>query len=125
MPSARPGDRAPHVWLEHEGVRISTIDVFGPRFTLLAGRRGTAWRDAARAVASPARPEIAAYVMGADLVEVDGAWSNAYEVDDDGAVLVRPDGHVAWRSRVGSDRPERTLEQVLERVLARPAATRA
>ena len=37
VPSARPGSRAPHVWLERHGERVSTIDLFGTRFVLLAG----------------------------------------------------------------------------------------
>ena len=43
-----PGRRAPHAWLERDGARLSTIDLFGPRFVLLAGRRGDAWRAAAQ-----------------------------------------------------------------------------
>ena len=37
VPSARPGSRAPHVRLRRGSEQISTIDLFGPRFVLLAG----------------------------------------------------------------------------------------
>jgi len=121
-PSARPGARAPHVWLERNGARISTIDLFGPRFVLLAGRRGTAWRQAAARVAGPSRPAFAAHVIGEDVADPDGAWSVAYEVDDDGAVLVRPDGHVAWRHRRASRDPEGALGAALDGVLGLAAA---
>jgi 2-polyprenyl-6-methoxyphenol hydroxylase-like FAD-dependent oxidoreductase len=40
-----------------------------------------------------------------------------YAIDDDGAVLVRPDGHVAWRSRSGSDDPAGTLQAAIDGVL--------
>jgi 2-polyprenyl-6-methoxyphenol hydroxylase-like FAD-dependent oxidoreductase len=118
-PSARPGSRAPHVWLERDGVRISTIDLFGPRFVLLAGPRGGAWRDAATRIAGPSRPALVAYTIGGDggLTEVDSTWQNVYAIDDDGAVLVRPDGHVAWRSRGRSDDPAGTLQAALGGVL--------
>ena len=54
VPSARPGSRAPHVWLTRGDEQISTIDLFGPHFVLLAGtrRRGVA---AGRAGARPVR----------------------------------------------------------------------
>lgn len=32
---------------------------------------------------------------------VDGAAARAYDIADGAAVLVRPDGHVAWRSPAG------------------------
>jgi FAD binding domain len=48
VPSARPGSRAPHVWLKRGNLQISTIDLFGPHFVLLAGSDGDAWRRAAR-----------------------------------------------------------------------------
>ncbi len=60
VPSARPGSRAPHVWLERNGERISTIDLVGNRFVLLTGAQGGAWKSAAASVATAARPELVA-----------------------------------------------------------------
>ena len=37
----------------------------------------------------------------------------------DGAVLVRPDGYVAWRGRSGASRPREVLRAVVDGVLAR------
>ena len=50
--------------------------------------------------------------------DTDGAWANAYGVGEDGAVLVRPDGHVAWRSASGVDAPAEVLRAALDGVLA-------
>nr|WP_218671189.1 FAD-dependent oxidoreductase [Microbispora sp. GKU 823] len=47
-PSGRPGLRAPHVWLEREGTRLSTLDLFTGAFTLLIGPDGAEWAAAAR-----------------------------------------------------------------------------
>jgi len=47
VPTAHPGCRAPHIWLECAGQRLSTLDLFGRSFVLLAGRAGTAWCQAA------------------------------------------------------------------------------
>jgi 2-polyprenyl-6-methoxyphenol hydroxylase-like FAD-dependent oxidoreductase len=123
VPDARPGHRAPHVWLERNGERGSTLDLFGPRFTLLAGRDGAAWIEAAASVAASLGLDVAARSIGAP-----GEWSDAtgdfariYGIGERGAVLVRPDGHVAYRERAArsvSDARER-LESALRRVLAR------
>lgn len=43
-----PGAHLPHVWVEHHGVRKSTLDLAGKgRFTLLTGIGGEGWRSAA------------------------------------------------------------------------------
>ena len=107
IPSARPGGRAPHVWLWRNGERISTVDLFGPWFTLLTGPEGAAWREAfaGRAVA---------YTVGRELEDRDGLWLAAYGLAADGAVLVRPDGQVGWRSRAGVADAAEVLAGVFE-----------
>lgn len=125
LPSARPGCRAPHVWLDRGGERISTIDLFGPHFVLLTGPGGHDWRTAARALSGPSRPALLAYTIGDELTDPDGAWLDTYGVDDDGAVLVRPDGQVAWRSRSSRGEALSTLQSALDRVLGRPARDEA
>jgi putative polyketide hydroxylase len=121
--SARPGGRAPHVWLRRGDAQISTVDLFGPHFVLLAGRDGDAWRRAAQAI-GPSWPPLMACTVGTDgdLGDPDGKWDEAYGVDSDGAVLVRPDGHVAWRSRSSVADPAETLRAVLDQVLGRMPA---
>ncbi len=47
-----PGSRVPHLWIERQGQRISTLDLFDGRFVLLTGASGTAWSKAAATVAS-------------------------------------------------------------------------
>jgi hypothetical protein len=53
IPTARPGSRAPHVWLQRDGERISTIDLFDAAFTLMTGTSGRGWCEAA-GIARPA-----------------------------------------------------------------------
>jgi 2-polyprenyl-6-methoxyphenol hydroxylase-like FAD-dependent oxidoreductase len=117
LPNARPGARAPHVWLQHGVERVSTIDLFGERFVLLAGRDGAAWAEAALSVANGFR--VTAHVIGQGFAETEADWHDAYGVDPDGAVLVRPDGYVAWRSRRGAADTSAVLRKVLDRLLAR------
>jgi putative polyketide hydroxylase len=120
VPSARPGSRAPHVWLQRGGEQLSTIDLFGSHFVLLAGRDGDAWRQAIHQIV-PSWPPLIGFTVGGkeDLIDPDGNWHEAYGVETDGAVLVRPDGYVAWRGRSGASRPREVLRAVVDGVLGR------
>ncbi|MEP7088825.1 MAG: FAD-dependent monooxygenase [Nocardioidaceae bacterium] len=98
-PSARPGARAPHVWLERGGTEVSTIDLSDGRFVVLTPSRD--WVAAAQQASNALGVALDAFVVGtndADLIDATGRWAELYGVGDDGAVLVRPDGHVAWRT---------------------------
>jgi putative polyketide hydroxylase len=121
VPSARPGCRAPHVWLEGNGERVSTIDLFGGRFVLLTGPGGRAWRDAAERLSGPPHPELTAHTIGSggNLTDPDGTWLAAYGIEADGAVLVRPDGYVGWRVRSIAGKPEQILRNALDGILRR------
>jgi hypothetical protein len=87
VPSARPGTRAPHAWLE--GKKRSTLDLFGDnRFVLL--RLGAEPPD-------PGRLADAAATRGVPLAVIELADPKLLELYQRRLVLVRPDGHVAWR----------------------------
>ncbi|MER7365106.1 FAD-dependent monooxygenase [Nonomuraea wenchangensis] len=98
--TAEPGTRAPHVWLERDGARLSTIDLFWDGFVLLTGSEGDAWKRAAERVGVRDVAPLRAYRVGADgdLRSVERDWAGAYGISEGGAVLVRPDAFVAWRS---------------------------
>jgi hypothetical protein len=106
VPSARPGSRAPHVWLEKDGSKVSTIDLVGNGFVLLAGAKGESWSTAANG-----KLPIKAHVIA------DKAFAELYAIDEGGAVLVRPDGHVAWRSPAMVSDPEAALAQAASAML--------
>lgn len=118
------GTRAPHMWLTRAGERISALDLYERSFVLLSGA-GTPWREAAREVARQTGVHLDAYAIGsgpdADLVQPDGAdWAELHELPADGAVLVRPDGFVAWRSEGAAADPRAVLTDALTRLLRRP-----
>jgi putative polyketide hydroxylase len=119
--TGQPGTRAPHVWLERDGERLSTIDLFGRHYVLLAGHDGGAWVDAARSLTDTL---VEVYRIGGDgdLADPDDSWANAYGVSVRGAVLIRPDGFVAWRSADAADDPVRQLASVLQASLAHERA---
>ncbi|MGW1638010.1 FAD-dependent oxidoreductase [Streptomyces lavendulae] len=118
------GTRAPHMWLTRAGERISLLDLYERSFVLL-GSAGTPWREAAREVARQTGVRLDAYAIGsgpdADLVQPDGAdWAELHALAADGAVLVRPDGFVAWRSEGAVADPRAVLTDALTRLLHRP-----
>jgi 2-polyprenyl-6-methoxyphenol hydroxylase-like FAD-dependent oxidoreductase len=114
IPSAHPGCRAPHVWLDRTGQQLSTLDLFGTSFVLLAGQTGAAWCQAATEVAPARHVPLHAFTIGVkgNLVDPGGSWATTYGVEQDGAVLVRPDGHVAWRTRSSATNPAEALQRV-------------
>ncbi|MEV5835513.1 FAD-dependent monooxygenase [Nocardia sp. NPDC052112] len=95
--TTRPGAKIPHAWLiDRTGRRISTLDITGSgRFTLITGVAGQAW---ARAVELLDRPYLTTVITGAtDTADLYFDWARLREVHEAGAILVRPDGYVAWR----------------------------
>jgi 2-polyprenyl-6-methoxyphenol hydroxylase-like FAD-dependent oxidoreductase len=120
-PGGRPGTRAPHLSVELDGVPISTLDVLGRGFVLLAGPTGQAWCDAARTVAAGLDVPLVAHRVSADgsLVDRTKSFPGVFGTGDDGAVVVRPDGIVAWRTRAASPDPGADLERVMRHVLFR------
>ena len=121
--NGRPGSRAPHVSLTRAGeTRVSTLDLFGSRYVLLAARAGEAWIAAARAGAGELGLPLDAYVVGGDeLADREGGFADAYGISAAGAVLVRPDGIVAWRSvgGAGAGSWEATARDVLRQLICR------
>jgi 2-polyprenyl-6-methoxyphenol hydroxylase-like FAD-dependent oxidoreductase len=117
VPSGRPGARLPHAWLAGAGARASTLDLVArDRMTLVAGAGGGAWLEAAAKLDGPTLHRVA---IGRDVPDAGGAWASQLGIEPGGAILVRPDQHVAWRSAGGSDDPLRALRSALGLVLGR------
>lgn len=98
--TARPGHRAPHVWMQDGR---STLDLFGRGFVLLRTR------------AAP--PDVGGFVeaaksRGVPLSVVDVFEMPVWEAYERELILVRPDGHVAWRG----DEPPADLLAVIDRI---------
>jgi 2,4-dichlorophenol 6-monooxygenase len=124
VPSTRPGAPLPHAVIEDaDGARCSTLDLVRPgSFLLIAGEDGAAWCDAARAVAAERSISLAAVRIGhvtGDYRDPRCAWLARRGIGARGAVLVRPDRFVAWRSLGADEDPRGALERALARVLAR------
>lgn len=117
--AGQPGVRAPHVWVRAGDARISTQDLFGRGFLLLAEHPdwGQAVADASEVLGIAVqwvRP-------GFDVAfPAEAAFERAFGVSTSGACLVRPDGVIGWRSRQLSDARNGALIAVLAALLARP-----
>jgi putative polyketide hydroxylase len=119
--TGEPGTRAPHMWLRRpSGERLSTIDLF-ERVPVLLTAPGSTWQAAAKTAAAETGVPLECHAVGEDAVLVpdeDADWSGAYGIGASGAVLVRPDGFVAWRSEDAARDPESVLRGVLSRALS-------
>ena len=111
VPTAVPGCRAPHIWVDGTTGGRSSIDLFDTEFSVLCGPTGSAaWTRAA----DTARTELGIPVIAHQLTNP--FWESLYGVHAGGAVLVRPDGHVAWRHSNPAD--PSTAAQSLSHALA-------
>jgi 2-polyprenyl-6-methoxyphenol hydroxylase-like FAD-dependent oxidoreductase len=115
----RPGSRAPHLWLERDGKRLSTIDLTGGSFVVLAGPQGEAWCHAARAAASKLGLGLDAYCVGTDVRDPGGGFADAYGLSASGAALVRPDGFIAWRAKAGTDDAQDAITRALAAIVSK------
>jgi putative polyketide hydroxylase len=119
-----PGTRLPHLWVDQHGQRTSTLDLLDGRFVLLVGPCGQPWQRTAPGVAAARGINLATYRLAADAAEGDlrdrdDGWRTKLGISAAGAMLVRPDGFVAWRGTLPIH-PERKLGQVLSSILGRP-----
>ncbi len=113
LPNARPGARAPHLWLHDAiGVRSSILSQFDGGFTLVINGRQDDWREAI---------EHSGVLLPLPIIALpeDDPASAAYGLSSGGACLVRPDGHVAWRAVQFPSSPGVALRNVVEVILDR------
>lgn len=117
-----PGVRLPHVWVGNSVDKHSTHDLADySRFTLFTGTTGPAWEDAARDVSDHLGVGIDTIVIGPDRETTDlyFDWDRVRGIAEDGAILVRPDKHIAWRMQSLPENPEVELNHALSSILGR------
>ena len=118
------GARLPHLSIECETAFCSTLDLVGEGLVLITGDAGRpAWSDAVRAVSNGLGLPLGVVTVSPASDAV-ARWFDAVGIESEGAVLVRPDGHIAWRSVSAAAEPVATLERVLSRVLCTDVGTR-
>jgi 2,4-dichlorophenol 6-monooxygenase len=118
VPNARPGSRLPHAWVTsaRTGTRVSSLDlVASDRFTLIVGPEGHGW------IAAGATYAVEVVAIGRDVLDLDGTWTTLLDLAPAGAILVRPDQHVAWRSSHAVGDPTLAVGRALDTTLLRTA----
>ncbi len=109
-PTDRPGARFPHIWLEPTR-KQSTLDWFDKEFAVVAGPMGNEWLEAGKQVSEklglPLTLKLLPTANPADGINIGMR----------GSVLVRPDGHVAWRSPWMPSDPAAELAAALTQLL--------
>ena len=120
--STVPGSRLPHAWVGSSTHKVSTLDLApADRFTLITGIAGEAWAAAAEKVAHDLGVPLQAVVIGPgrEVSDIYFDWGRLREVGEDGALLVRPDKHIGWRSMSLPADPQRALHAALASLLDR------
>lgn len=121
QPTTHPGAKLPRAWLQHGARRVSILDLCGmSRWTLITGIGGAPWRDAAVVVAAELSTELDVRTIGlrCEYEDVYGDWARQRDVSDAGCLLIRPDGHVAWRRADLDTDPRLSLREAVTTVLA-------
>lgn len=122
VPSTSPGAHLPHAWVGDNVSRKAMLDLAPyDRWTLVTGVAGSPWTQAADAVARELGVPLEAVVIGPgrDVTDLYYDWAKLREVSESGALLVRPDKHIAWRSNQLPDDPTRELSTAMRTVLGR------
>ena len=99
-----------------DGERVSTLDLFGRGWVLLA--EDERWGPAAAWVGAALSIPVECVRIGVDAVVLGGpgAFRAAFGLEPGGASLVCPDGYVAWRSTGMPTDPTCALTDALDRV---------
>ena len=128
VPTMRPGHRMAHVWLDKAGKRVSTLDLARlDRFTVFVDGPAGDWAAAVAAAtaASGFTIDLVTVGEGGAYAPDAGRWAQVSGIGRGGALIVRPDQHVAWRSATPVADPRACLFEVLSTVLGQSVASMA
>lgn len=120
--TTRPGAKLPHAWLvNEEHRRVSTLDVTGNgMISLVTGLSGAAWVDAVTKLDKDFLQPVVIGSPGAQ--DLYGNWNRVSQMPEGGALLVRPDGFIAWRHSepvTDPDEAYRLVKSALTQILGR------
>lgn len=115
------GTRMPHLWVYHEGEALSTLDVTGKDFVLFTGEDPALWKRMADTIGEKFALNLRVYSLGKSgtLIFAKSDFRDVFrKISDSGALLVRPDGFVAWKCNEANAHSLQELEHVLAQVLS-------
>ncbi|WHT87963.1 FAD-dependent oxidoreductase [Bacillus cereus] len=117
--NGRPGTRAPHFIGMYEEKEVSVLDLLGNDFVLLTGAENDSWAESAHTVSAKLGVNIKVYRVGlsGDFIAQENIFSELYGLSDGGAVLIRPDAFIGWRSEKEVVNLDVVLEEVMSNLL--------
>ena len=120
--STVPGSHLPHAWVGDNTTKLALMDLAPyTQWTVITGIAGEAWAGAADKVGHELGLPLRTVVIGPgrEVTDLYYDWAKLREVDEDGALLVRPDKHIAWRSMAMPAQPHAALRAALAQILGR------
>jgi 2,4-dichlorophenol 6-monooxygenase len=120
--STVPGSHLPHAWVGDSRTKLALMDLAPyTEWTVITGIAGEAWAGAADKVGHELGIPLRTVVIGPgrEVTDLYYDWAKLREVDEDGALLVRPDKHIAWRSMSMPDQPHAALRSAMAQILGR------
>lgn len=120
--STVPGSHLPHSWVGDTFRKLAMMDLAPyDRFTLITGIAGEEWAAVADKVAAELGVPLEAVVIGPgrEVTDLYYDWAKLREVEESGALLVRPDKHIAWRAMSMPEDPEGALRTAMARILGK------
>jgi hypothetical protein len=113
-PTTRPGARLPHASVLHDGRPVPVHDTLRPDALTLLTASVPQWTAALSGRRRPAVLPIVVTCLAAADPDGQDQLLALFEVGRQGAVLVRPDGHVAWRTTQSATEGSSDLYRFLE-----------
>ncbi|CAM1502403.1 Fc.00g043870.m01.CDS01 [Cosmosporella sp. VM-42] len=95
--NGQPGTRAPHIPLRRGEETISSLDLFCKGWAVLS--KNKAWSSLVAEASNATGVECSFVEIGGEIKETEARkFEESFGVDGTGAVLIRPDGYIAWRA---------------------------
>ncbi len=120
-----PGTKIPHNWFrrgEYGSDIVATLDLCCQgEFTLFTGIGGEGWVEAANGYSDANGVPINTVVVGPgqDVEDIYQEWAEIREVDEDGCLLVRPDGYICYRSMSAAGNAAELVANAMNQILGK------
>lgn len=122
VPFCRSGYRFPHMRLKRDGTQLSSLDLLDYEYFSLFCNSKKYWEKEFALLPETTQNLIQLIEIGpnSDIEDSEGDWERMSEIGSNGAILVRPDGHVAWRFSEEGEQSFKSLSAVMKTILGWP-----
>ncbi|MAK54554.1 MAG: monooxygenase [Pusillimonas sp.] len=119
--TGRPGSRAPHLLLKRDGKACSVLDLASKNHVLLCASEGEDWRAIMQKLQAELNLPVDVYALNtkSTLADPENQFTTRYAISNSGAVLIRPDGFIAWKATSSDMTQHNALKNALHKTLGR------